>query len=169
MTHGLSNSHYGDRTWPKVTLGEKLLNQTIKNSINDNANEAELIEKLFGILGTDDMPQRKADETWERYMFQLRKSIFIPAFGPGENFRKPADEIAAARDGERIVEPEGAAYGTQRQTVILVDRQGRVVFVERSLFDEKGHIPAKTLPDRRFEFQIEASRSTNLEAGLEGN
>lgn len=169
MTHGLSNSHYGDRTWPKVTLGEQLLDQVIKDSIGEKASEAQLIEKLFGILSTDDMPARKAHESWEAYMFHLRKSIFIPAFGLGADPRKPADEIAAARDDETLTEPESTAYGTQRQTVILVDRQGRVVFVERSLFDQMGRVPAKKLPDRRFEFLIDYSKSAYLEPDLEGN
>ena len=37
----------------------------------------------------------------------------------------------------KITDLEGV-YGTQRQTIVLVDWEGRVTFVERSLWDENG-------------------------------
>ena len=154
MTHGLSNSHYGDRSWPKITQGENLLNQIIQTHANENASEAQLIEKLFEILSVDTLPKRNASETWEAYLFQLRKSIFIPASGPSTKSRKRADEIAAAKDDEKVSASNSSAYGTQRQTVILVDSHSRVVFVERSLFDEGSCVQEK-IADRRFEFQLE--------------
>ncbi|KAI9682782.1 MAG: hypothetical protein M1822_006272 [Bathelium mastoideum] len=167
MTHGLSNSYYGDRTWPKVTLGEELLSQVIRESVSHNTSENKLFEKLFNVLSVDNLPERKTDETFEAYLFQLRKSIFIPAIGPTVNHQKRADETAAARDNQKITKPQGHAYGTQKQTVILVDRRSRVVFVERSLFDEKGQALAGSIEERRFEFQIEAPGSMHVTTDLE--
>ncbi|KAF2232524.1 DUF833 domain protein [Viridothelium virens] len=152
MTHGLSNSHYGDRTWPKVNQGEDLLDKVIKTHARKGGSEDHLITKLFEVLSVDSLPKKNNNETWEAYLFQLRKSIFIPAFGPEISSQKPADELAAAKDNEKIIAANSNAYGTQKQTVILVDWQGRVVFVERSLYDQKGRSRAQ---DRKYEFQIE--------------
>ncbi|KAL9094718.1 MAG: hypothetical protein Q9165_002988 [Trypethelium subeluteriae] len=153
MTHGLSNSHYGDRTWPKINQGENLLNKAIEMHARKGGSEDQLITELFEVLSVDSLPKKTNDETWEAYLFQLRKSIFIPAFGPEISSQKPADELAAAKNHEKIFATESNAYGTQKQTVILVDWQGRVVFVERSLFAAKDRPGAE---DRRYEFQIES-------------
>ena len=155
MTHGLSNSHYGDRTWPKVTRGEKLLREVIGTHTKQNGNEAQLIENLLAILSEDSLPKQNVNETWEAYLYQLRKSVFIPAIAPAEEAQKPADEIAAARDDEKIFRRNSHAYGTQKQSVILVDKLGRVVFFERSLYDENGQMLAQPAGDRRFEFKLE--------------
>ncbi|KAI9704520.1 MAG: hypothetical protein M1820_005594 [Bogoriella megaspora] len=152
MIHGLSNSHYGDRTWPKVTQGEQMLAAAVKESVNKREKEDKFIERLFQILCTNTMPRRRSDESWEAYLYQLRKSIFIPALSPASDQHKSADEIAAANGTEKLSSSSGAAYGTQKQTVILVKADGRVVFVERTLYDQRGRPVEKSEGERRFDF-----------------
>ncbi|GAB7361974.1 hypothetical protein MBLNU230_g2011t1 [Neophaeotheca triangularis] len=115
--HGLSNSYYGDLSWPKIVHGEQLLKQAVHGSVKREDGEKIFIEHLFDILSVDTMPKRQEGENWTTYARQLRNSIFIPPVG---------DEVSGA-------------YGTQKQTVVLVDRMGKVTFVERTLFDENGH------------------------------
>ena len=45
-------------------------------------------------------------------------------------------------------------YGTTQQTIILVTREKRVTFVERTLYDEKGRCKTEGR-DRRYEYDIE--------------
>lgn len=160
--YGLSNSHYGDSTWPKVRNGESGLLEAITSHAQRKASKQALVEQLLELLSLDTMPRRKQGEKWETYLIQLRNSILIPRIGGEEVKGRKADVIAAA--GESAVKQGGeevekvrvagdGAYATQKQTVILVDRQGRITFVERTLFDEKG----KALDNSRevFEFDIE--------------
>ena len=49
-----------------------------------------------------------------------------------------------------------SAYGTQKQTVVLVDRMGRATFIERTLYDGEGRrVLDKRDADCRYDFQIE--------------
>ena len=68
--------------------------------------------------------------------------------------QKPADAVAAATGVESVSATSGI-YGTQKQTVILVDREGKVTFVERTLYDHEGKPVKGGKEDRRFDFQIE--------------
>jgi uncharacterized protein with NRDE domain len=47
-------------------------------------------------------------------------------------------------------------YGTQKQSVVLVDKEGKVTFFERTLYDQLGKAIAKGEGDRTFEFEIES-------------
>ena len=67
---------------------------------------------------------------------------------------KPADDIAGAKP-EHSIKKTSSLYGTQKQTVLLVDTGGHVTFVERTLFDDEVEPVAKTDRDRRFEFDVE--------------
>ncbi|KAG6019723.1 hypothetical protein E4U41_003129 [Claviceps citrina] len=51
---------------------------------------------------------------------------------------------------------ETGLYGTQRQTVLLVDWRGRVKLVERALWDRNGHMIPRGRGDVVHEFQIES-------------
>jgi uncharacterized protein with NRDE domain len=92
-------------------------------------------------------------------MRQLRQSIFIPAIGDVNlEERKDADQIATGNGtptGTAVANPTGGVYGTQKQSVILVDKEGRVTFFERTLYDQLGKPIAKGEGDRQFEFDIE--------------
>lgn len=166
-TVGLSNGAYGDRAWPKVVKGEALMASTIAESVARKDSKAELIEEMMRVLSVDTLPKKQEGEGWESYIKQLRHSIFIPPIG-GEGVEQArSDSIAAAKedrhvhsvDNEKTPRPAagmGGVYGTQKQTVVLVDHHGKVTFVERTLYDEKAQpVPTKNR-DRIFEFQIEA-------------
>lgn len=153
-TYGLSNSHYGDMSWPKVVRGEKLLDEAVKQSHAKSEDKDDFIERLLQLLSVDTLPKMQHGEEWEVYLRQLRHSIFIPAIGGSGVGDKAADEIAAARTNEPVAAMNGV-YGTQKQSVILVDRDGRVTFVERTLFDRDANPVRRGDGDRRFDFEID--------------
>lgn len=57
-------------------------------------------------------------------------------------------------------------YGTQRQTIILVDWEGNVKFIERSLYDSQGKPITRGKGDMSFNFKIEGwnEESTKVSA-----
>ena len=98
----------------------------------------------------------------------LRTSIFIPKFVTPALPSIPVDHthsLPACAGVNGIPDnhlPEWLAtdhpryYGTREQTVILVDREdGRVVYTERTLWDEKGEALSNETGLTRIEFQIE--------------
>ena len=163
-SHGLSNSHFGDQSWPKVVLGERLLEEAIAIDLSTGTNQDSFIESLFDILSVDKLPQRRQDEDWDQYVYHMRESILIPPTGVDA---AAADRVAAANaqanrsgydtpDHNKVeVRPEAGGYGTQKQTVILVDQSGHVNYVERTLYNQKGVPMAKGEQDRVFHFDIE--------------
>ncbi|KAK0896073.1 hypothetical protein LTR02_011465 [Friedmanniomyces endolithicus] len=158
-TQGLSNSHFGDREWPKVVQGEKLLSEAISGSISRGEDQEGLVERLFGVLSVDTLPRPKPGEDFQAFTKQLRNSILIPPVGGEAAQSKPADKIAAA-DGTGTPDHSGVkvgdgVYGTQKQTVVLVDMRGRVNFIERTLHDGDGGLDSDDNKDRRYEFIIE--------------
>ena len=65
-----------------------------------------------------------------------------------------------AANGHSAPSPAGAevrggagGYGTQKQTVVLVDRGGRVTFIEKTLYDEQARA---SLSEKKYEFKIDA-------------
>ncbi|KAI9683078.1 MAG: hypothetical protein M1829_005869 [Trizodia sp. TS-e1964] len=150
---GLSNSAYGDE-WPKVALGRKLLREAVQKSLEAQEDQNALIERLFGLLSTETMPPRKPGEPLESYFGQLRHSIFIPPMGD------PAPSGGVLIPNLSDYKPTGYGgsgnYGTQKQTVILIDSHGRLTFVERALADQLGQPVAKGTSDVIFNFDIES-------------
>ncbi|PPJ55873.1 hypothetical protein CBER1_03764 [Cercospora berteroae] len=170
-THGLSNSHFGDVTWPKVVHGELRLQQTIKMDVLRGGDEAKFIEGLFDILCVDTLPNRKETENWDEYVRHMRDSIMIPP-AKGELAKQMAGYIPAstslkASAGTTNPPPESStaqaasgsvaetSYGTSKQTVILVNKQGKVTYVERTLYDQHGTPIPEGERVVRFEFDIE--------------
>ncbi|KAK6613962.1 DUF833 domain protein [Botrytis cinerea] len=181
--YGLSNTSYDDPvTWPKVKSGKEKVLGVVEEVVRNGSGEEELIKKLFAVLDIDTLPKKDEAQDFEEYIYQLRKSIFIPTIGhavPPSEVPK-ADEIAAAVTKVSSSSEEPAAkvkeeqrptpdsnnvisgvYGTQRQTIILVDWQGRVTFIERSLFDGAGNPIERGQGDMRFEFNIEGWNGEN--------
>ena len=130
----LSNSHYGDRLWPKVVQAEELLDEVIKESQQQGDTIEQFLEKCFALLSVETLPRHTPGRDWEDYLYELRNSIFIPPIGPEER---------------------GVLYGTQKQTIVLVDRNGKATLVERTLFDDTMKPLAAMDKDRHFEFQVE--------------
>lgn len=179
--YGLSNTFYDDPiTWPKVKEGKEGVLAAVEEAVEAGLGEEELVKKLYALLDTDTLPSQNGQD-FQKYTYQLRNSIFIPSIGGPElpKLIPQADRIAAASkeavvkgtngDPEAELEedetPEAAtngvtgAYGTQRQTIILVDWEGNVTYRERSLWNEKGHPIERAKGDIKFNFKIDGWHS----------
>lgn len=168
-TVGLSNAAFGDGTWGKVLNGKKLMNAAIAESVARNESAAELVEEMMRVLSVDTLPKRETNAGWESYVKELRHSIFIPMIAGEGMDEMSADEVAAASSENLVIgmdtDSQGklndglsGLYGTQTQTVILVDHEGQVTFTERCIYDSNARpIPAKER-DRAFSFKIDGWR-----------
>jgi uncharacterized protein with NRDE domain len=156
--YGLSNSYFGDLTWPKIVYGEQLLRQAINASVTRKDSRERLIESLFDVLRVDTFPKLPKGEDFATYSRQMRNSIFIPRVGGRGVEDKTSDELRSAKDGNVSghagVEVRGGAggYGTQKQTVVLVDRGGNVTFIEKTLYDQEAQAAES---EKKYEFQID--------------
>lgn len=158
QTVGLSNSYFGDRSWPKVVSGEQMLREGVEESVRLAESKEALIGRGLRLLSTDTLPKQKENESFETYIGQLRHSIFIPRIGGDGGERKPADEVAAAQSSDSS-STIPAYYATQKQTVVLVEKDGHVTFVERTTFDERGTEVPEAQSRQSFEFDIEGWNS----------
>ena len=176
-TIGLSNAAFGNRTWPKVSRGEALLSSAIEQDLSEHRSQASLIDKLWRILDDDMLPRKTKDHDWSAYVQELRKSIFIPAFESQDVNGSRAEDQAADKSDQHIVVENAAKdaetshdvdgmYGTQKQTIVLVDHQGRVSFIERTLYDTDGRATAAPDRDRAFQFDIESWKATQAPLGV---
>lgn len=165
-TVGLSNAAYGDRSWPKVVEGEKLMEAALKESIENSESEDQLVDRLLRVLSVDSLPTIEREDGLESYHDEIRKTIFVPAIGKPADSSPSGDDIAAAKTREKLEVVErsglerqelgmGGLYGTQKQTVILVDRQRRVKFFERTLYDDHSKPVLPGCGDVVFEFMID--------------
>ncbi|CAK7275081.1 hypothetical protein SEPCBS119000_006499 [Sporothrix epigloea] len=137
-----------------------------------------LREALFAILDRDTLP-RRPDLSFEDQIPLLKHSVFIPAIGD-EAHRLAMEKAVACGPrlpldsvDNKLVETEAEAelaseerpdqqsmgfmtglYGTQRQTVILVDWEGNVLFTERALWDANGNAIPRGKGDVTFSFPI---------------
>lgn len=177
-TVGLSNAAFDAPTeWPKVTKGKALLDEVVAKAVAKGLGEEELREGLLEVLSRDELP-KSPEMKFEDYFKVLHESIFIPPVGSEEQ-KDAMAQTAAKKVGnghadpqliEALDEVEGAQrpdphapppgfntgmYGTQRQTVMLVDWDGNVTYTERSLFDEHGSAIEKGKGDATFRFAID--------------
>jgi uncharacterized protein with NRDE domain len=193
VVHGLSNTSYDDPiTWPKITIGQEKLLQAVKDVTEGGLGKEEMVEKLYTVLDTDTLPEQNG-QGFEDYIYQLRKSVFIPPIGQdtalpdirktdqfvldGSGNKPTMHDLAGehSSSGSELREEErpdaatnncmSGKYGTQRQTILLVDWDGHVTFFERSLWDARGNPIERGKGDMKFEFQIEGwseeSKGTN--------
>lgn len=155
-TVGLSNTVFGDRSWPKVTEGERLMDAAIKAHVESAEGEDALIRRLLDVLSTDTLPPSVAKAPKEVYEPLLKNSIFIPVIGDGEEKATEIPTTTTTNGGQQseLMAYMHGLYGTQTQTVLLVSHDGRVKYFERTLYDHN----AKAIPigkgDRVFEFTI---------------
>lgn len=177
--YGLSNTAYDDpNTWPKVKLGKEKILEVVEEAVAAGLGEEALIERFFGLLTTNTLPPLEGDDIQE-HMRQLRHSIFIPAIGEEIPLSEipAAEQLASANVSSTDSKLAGDAspatfntpkepapesntfmagtYGTQRQTVLLVDWDGNVTYVERSLYDAKGNSIEKGEGDVKYDFKID--------------
>lgn len=171
-TVGLSNTSFGDRTWAKVLDGEELMLKTIRENIRDSKSEDELISSFMTLLSDDTLTRRGLDlkEGLQTHIFELRNTICVPPLGRPDLPDLPADEIAAAKNDETtnvLGSVKDAAvtkqlgvdgiYATQKHTVVLVDQDDRVRFVEQTLYDNDSKPISGTEGTIDIAFQIEAA------------
>lgn len=167
-TWGLSNTTFADPNhWPKISMGRDMLKNVIEEAITKKYSADELVESLFNLLDHDTLPVLGDDAPLVEYLNKLRQSIFIPAVGGA----KQRQEMAEARskgsrgwvtDSQLPTEPasvntafDTGMYGTQRQTVILVDLIGNVTFSERALYDPNGNGIPRGEGDVHVRFKID--------------
>lgn len=146
---GLSNAAFGDKTWPKVLDGEKLMAAAISKAVKEDLDEDQLIHEMLALLSNDTLPRlsKRKKEDEKSYLEYLRMSVFIPAVG-GTIGNERADEIAATKTDRPITigTPTSGAYGTQKQSIILFGHDRQCTFFERSV-----HEPPESR-DRHFKF-----------------
>lgn len=172
-TYGLSNTIYVEPpTWPKIEKGKQLLEVAIQEAIEKDLDEEALTERLFAVLEHDTMPVQP-DMSMQDHMDALRHSVFVPAFGDPDGWKDMADaaEEGRAKAAFDAIEDESdsdpqipadppvnfmkGAYGTQRQTLVLVDWEGNITWKERALFDAHGNRLDKGQGDVVFKYKIE--------------
>jgi uncharacterized protein with NRDE domain len=172
---GLSNTVYEDPPrWPKIKLGKQLLEETIQKAVEKGASEDELTNLLFSMLDSDTMPLRSPGMKHEEYLDGLQHTVFVPAVSD-QNRRKDMDEAIAngkmkaafdeIEDESREIQEqdppvaptvfEKGEYGTQRQTIILVDWDGNVTYKERALWDAHGNLVERGQGDSTTKFAIQ--------------
>jgi uncharacterized protein with NRDE domain len=136
--------------------GEAWTQKAISDSVAAQESRDQLVQRLLAVLSTDTMPRQKENEEWDMYLNQLRHSIFVPSIGRDhlEEHKMPAHEVGDVVK-HKAVDATSGCYGTQKNIVMLVDRQGRAYYLERTLFDQDAKPIEKGKGDRTFEFQIE--------------
>lgn len=176
---GLSNTAFDatgkQEEWAKISIGKKLFREALDNSVSNKSSQDDLISDLFSVLSHDTLP-RNENASLVEYISELKKSVFIPLIGD-EKHRKAMEAAMAKGPGEWATDDQIAAeelmsegrpdpsptpvmgfetgmYGTQRQTVVLVDWEGNVTMVERALWDGNGNAVPQGKGDFKFEFAI---------------
>ncbi|KAK6211567.1 hypothetical protein QIS74_10831 [Colletotrichum tabaci] len=179
--YGLSNTGYDDpKPWPKVENGKRLVKEAIQKAVAEDLGENALAERLFEVLDTDSLPKHP-DMSLADYIKELKQSIFVPALGDDAH-RKAMEEAVSRGPGHWATDDQKAAeglqlgerpdppaqasmgfevglYGTQRQTVIMVDWDGNVTYRERALWDGNGNPIERGQGDEVFKFKIEGWES----------
>lgn len=177
-TVGLSNAAFDDPVeWPKVKNGKSLVNQVVSEAVEKDMSEEELRERLFWVLDQDTLPTHPG-KSLEDHLGDLKESIFVPLIGDSKHQDDMVKAASNGTDGANHADPVvqetlskvvGAQrpdpqttmgfatgmYGTQRQTVILVDWDGNVTYTERALWDPNGNAIERGQGDMTFRFGVE--------------
>lgn len=176
-TWGLSNTIYEERpTWPKVRMGNVLTQEAIAKAVETNASEDELCDHLFTVLDHDTLPpvEVRSKLDFESRLNSLKNTIFVSTIG---NEQQMQDMKAAVAQGKMkaafdLIEDEEqemleasrhddgkifdkGPYGTQRQTIVLVDWEGNITYKERALFDAHGNPIERGQGDVTFKYVVD--------------
>ncbi|KAL7622577.1 hypothetical protein AAE478_008084 [Parahypoxylon ruwenzoriense] len=171
QTYGLSNAVYAvPAKWEKVNIGKKLMEKAIQEVVDKDLNEEELVDQLFAVLDHDSLPL-EPKMNFHEHMDALRRSVFIRSFAEDQGWKDMADaadegrakaafdEIEDHSEHEYHKDTRGffmkGAYGTQRQTIILLDWEGNITYKERALWDSHGNSIERGKGDETFKFKIE--------------
>ncbi|KAL7276925.1 hypothetical protein RUND412_000069 [Rhizina undulata] len=177
-THGLSNSLF-EHPWPKVTLGRQLLENVVAEAVENGEGEEKLLERLFGVLSHDTLPRPDGENTYANDLEALRHSVFIPTFvlckesptAPDSMQEPPTvgekddvetlctTPVKTRTDNTTNIQDSSRLYGTHKQTVILVDRRGRLKYIERTLYDDDAQPVGEDKRDIMWEFDVEGWNS----------
>lgn len=150
QTRGLSNTSVDDRTWPKILDGERLTQEAIEAHVLARESEDALVERLLRVLSTDTLPRLSREDTsMDSYNKELRNSIFIPVIGEDEETKQ------SSVNGTLDHSYTSGRYGTQKQTILLAQPDGRVRYFERTLYDSDVQAVPLGQGDRSFDFHIE--------------
>lgn len=106
------------------------------------------------------MPRRATGESWASYSRELRCSIFVGPIETGGSADGDKSVESSINGARKEKESSGKSvervwYGTQKQTVLLVDWAGMATFVERTLEYEDGVRVHSGQGERMFKFEIE--------------
>ncbi|KAI8080551.1 NRDE protein-domain-containing protein [Thamnidium elegans] len=113
IVYGLSNSVL-TMPWPKVKQGQEILKDIL--SKYDGEDEEEMTEALFDLLGTS-KPMNDPTHL-PQVLTDLSERICIPKFDfPIKTIKQPT-------------------YATKTSTVVLIDHNNRVTFIERDWYNE---------------------------------
>lgn len=183
--YGLSNSTYDNPdTWPKVVDGKRLLREAVDDAVAKQLDEDQLVDRLYAILDRDTLPPPASPETgFAGHLAELKHSIFIPPIGDASHraemeaamakgkceFKDPtrpdgmSTAAATPQDESGQASPscgagvgfETGLYGTQRQTIVMVDWDGNVSYRERALWDPNGNPLERGKADVLFRFKIQ--------------
>ncbi|KAI8971361.1 NRDE protein-domain-containing protein [Pilobolus umbonatus] len=130
VVYGLSNSTL-TTPWKKVEHGRELFGEILDEGVDD---ECELIDSLFNMLSTTE-PLNHTDDPI-LLSEELKEHIFCPKFHNG-----PDD----ARD---------YTYATRSSTIVLIDYDNCVTYVERNWHDEN-HELLSEFNDAVYKFELE--------------
>lgn len=115
--HGLSNSSF-DEPWEKVKAGEHRLQKLTEDyNQNDSIGKEQFVEQLFDLLSLNTLGNITQD--YQGNFENIRNTIFVPPL--------------KVRDYNRNNLLTGEYYGTRTQTIILVDKFGKISYIERNL------------------------------------
>ena len=142
---GLSNATFGDRSWQKVVRGEKALEEVLRRAVLEGWGAQDLIRELFGVLSID-ATQRFADGlSWDQMAETARERIFLSLQGNGGSSLDGATKRSS-------LAADSGLYGTQKQTLVLLNRSMHVTYVEKTLYDKEGNDVSK---DETFTSRVE--------------
>ena len=101
-TVGLSNASFGDKSWPKVNDGKKLLASAIARSVTRKDSKRVFVEEMMGLLSIDTLPTKTKGQSWDARIKDLRLSILVPRLeGEGVDDMR-AEDVAAARSEQPV-------------------------------------------------------------------